>query len=140
MRDDRGVKAALLLVPLVVVSGCSGGPAKAKVSCDGKLTPADPAATLPAGIPALDGQVLYEPERQGKTAIVRGRVAQGDFVKVRDQLKELLSKAGWTIDGTDQESVEAEAQFSKQPPLQAGSIKVTPLCDGNVQVRYRLSS
>ena len=138
------MKAALLLAPVLLLAGCSSSgddnSNAVGVSCDGKLRPADPAAKLPPGIPALDGQVLYEPSVQGKTTVVLARVAQGDFVKVRDDLRALLEQAGWTIDGTDQESVEAEAQFSRKPPLQTGSIKVEPLCDNNVEIRYRLSS
>lgn len=125
------------LAVLLLVAGCGGAPVEV-TACEGLLKAADPAATLPAGIPALDGQVLYGPSTQGKTHIVFGRVA-GDFVPVRDQLVVKLKAAGWTIDGTDQETVEAEAQFSRQPPLQAGSVKVEPLCEGTVEIRYRLS-
>lgn len=126
------------LVGLLLVAGCGGGDPVRVTSCEGLLKPADPAAALPAGIPALAGQVLYGPNTQGKTHIVFGRVA-GDFVQVRDDLVVKLEAAGWTIDGTDQETVEAEAQFSRQPPLQAGSVKVEPLCEGTVEIRYRLS-
>jgi hypothetical protein len=140
--------AALALLPALLLAGCSdsgdsgdeGSKKASGDSCEGKLTAADPAAKLPAGIPDLEGQVLYEPSTQGKTTIVFGRVAKSDFVAVRDELKEKLARAGWTIDGTDQESVEAEVQFSKTPPLMTGSVKVQPLCDGNVSIRYRVSS
>lgn len=143
MRGMRRLLPALVLLP-ALLAGCGGSSEPAASSggkpCDGLLKDADPTAKLPAGIPALDGQVLYEPSVQGKTTIVFGRVAKDDFVAVRDELKTKLEGAGWTIDGTDQESVEAEAQFSKTPPLQSGSVKVEPLCDGNVEIRYRLSS
>ena len=96
---------------------------------------------MPTGLPAVDGQVLYEPSTQGKTQIVFGLVKTNDFVKVRDDYVTKLTAAGWKIDGTDQESVEAEAQFSKPSPLQTGTIKVEPLarCDGYVSIRYKLN-
>lgn len=133
------VLTALLTGALLV--GCGGdtlGPTPAAKPCDGLLKDADPAAALPPGIPALDGQVLYGPGRQGKTSVVLARAA-GTFVDVRDQLVVQLKESGWTIESTDQESVEAEAQFSRQPPLRSGSVKVEPLCAGMVEVRYRLS-
>lgn len=128
------------LVALLLAAGCgggSGGRADA-AGCDKLATP-DPSAVLPAGFPAVDGQVLYEPSTQGKTRIVFGLIKTGDFVKVRDDYVTKLKDAGWTIDGTDQESVEAEAQFSKSPPLVTGTIKVQPVdtCKGYVTVRYK---
>ncbi len=138
--------AATALLPLLAgLAACGGsdtgaGPVSDETKACGVLPTADPAATLPPGLPARD-QVLYEASTQGKTAIVFGLVDEGSFVKVRDDYVTALEAAGWTIDGTDQESVEAEAQFSKKDPaLVAGTIKVQPLCKGYVTVRYRLSS
>jgi hypothetical protein len=132
----------LLVVPvLLLAAGCSGGSgeASAPTPCAG-LPTADPAAAMPPGLPPVDGQVLYASETQGKTEIVYGLLPTKDFVKVRDDYVTALKGAGWTIDGTDQESVEAEAQFSKKPPLQAGTIKVTPAsCSGYVTVRYKVN-
>ncbi len=141
----RRALAAAALVPLLAgLSACgdsdseAGTPSDAGKAC-GTLPTADPAATLPTGLPARD-QVLYEPSVQGKTTIVFGLVDESDFVEVRDDYVEKLKAAGWTIDGTDQESVEAEAQFSKKDPgLIAGTVKVQPLCKGYVTVRYKLS-
>jgi hypothetical protein len=91
------------------------------------------------GFPELEGAVLYEPSTQGKTVIVYGLLKESDFVKVRDEYAAELKAAGWTIDGTDQESVEAEAQFSKSPPLVNGTIKVQPVetCKGYVTIRFK---
>ena len=137
----RGLAAAALVPLLAGLTACGddkeseGGPPRSQ-SC-GTLPSADPAAKLPAGLPSRD-QVLYESSTQGKTEIVLGLVHESSFVEVRDDYVERLTAAGWKIDGTDQESVEAEAQFSK--PAVTGSIKVEPYCTGYVTVRYRVSS
>ena len=140
----RRLLGTLAAVPLVLgVAACGGssdgadeeeasGPGS--VAC-GSLPAADPAAKLPEGFPVLDDQVLYEPSKQGATTIVFARLDTSDFVKVRDELVDKLKAAGYTIDGTDQESVEAEAQFSGK---QTGTIKVQPLCKGKVSVRYKV--
>jgi len=129
-----GMTSALLLL----ATACSGSSKGA--SCSG-LPRADPAAAMPPGLPPVDGQVLYEPSLLGKTHIVFGLVHRKDFVGLRDDYVTKLKAAGWRIDGTDQESVEAEAQFSKNPPLVAGTIKVQPVrtCPGYVTIRYKLS-
>ncbi|MDP9183979.1 MAG: hypothetical protein M3P04_14550 [Actinomycetota bacterium] len=144
MRMRRGLAAAALVPLLTGLTACgddkkdtTAGPPGSQ-DC-GPLPSANPAAKLPAGFPERD-QVLYEPSTQGKTEIVFGLVDEGDFVEVRDDYVEKLKTAGWTIDGTDQESVEAEAQFSRKSPLVTGSIKVEPYCKGYVRVRYRSSS
>ncbi|MCU1673406.1 MAG: hypothetical protein JWN77_1519 [Frankiales bacterium] len=134
------VAAVPLLVGLAACGGSSdsgneekaGGPGQQ--AC-GSLPAADPTATLPEGFPVLADQVLYEPSKQGATTIVFARLDTSDFVKVRDELVDELKAAGYTIDGTDQESVEAEAQFSGK---QTGTIKVQPLCKGKVSVRYKV--
>lgn len=128
------------VLALLLVAACSGSSGTAAKPCTG-LPSADPTAAMPPGLPAVAGQVLYEPSVQGKTHIVFGLVHTKDFVKVRDDYVTQLKEAGWKIDGTDQEAVEAEAQFSKSPPLVAGTIKVQPVrtCSGYVAVRYKLS-
>ena len=100
----------------------------------GPLPTADPAAKLSTGFPVRD-QVLYEPSMQGTTTIVFGLVDEGSFVEVRDDYVDKLKAAGWKIDGTDQESVEAEAQFSQAGA--SGTIKVEPFCKGFVTIRYK---
>ena len=131
-------------VPLVLgLAACGGSSdsdseneAAASDTC-ATLPSADPAATLPTGYPALSGQVLYEPSKQGSTTIVFGRVEESGFLAVRDELVDKLKSAGYKIEGTDQESVEAEAEFSGP---QNGTIKVQPLCKGNVSIRYKFES
>lgn len=123
---------------LFLLAACGGGSDKAaEPAC--KLPSADPSATLPPNLPAIDGAVLYEPSTQGKTHIVYAYLPTSDFLKVRDDYVVKLKAAGWRIDGTDQESVEAEVQFSKSPPLVAGTLKVAPLCKGHVSVRFKES-
>jgi len=136
--------AAAALVPLLTgLVACGGddgaGGPPASQPC-GPMPTADPSATVPASLPVLDGAVLYEPTTQGRTAIVFALVKASGFVAVRDELAAKIEAAGWTIDGTDQESVEAEAQFSKASPATEGSIKVEPHCEGYVRVRYRVST
>jgi hypothetical protein len=133
---------------LVLVTACSGGSnaltttqptasASTTVSAGcGTLPTADPTASLPSDFPALAGQVLYEPSTQGKTTIVLAIVNEGDFVAVRDELVAKLKAAGYTIPGTDQESIEAEAEFAGRHD---GTVKVEPLCDGFVAIRYKLN-
>lgn len=140
MRAARALVPALLLVAAVgCSSSSSSGRASAPTPCPG-LPTAEPAAVMPPGLPPVPGQVLYGPETQGKTVIVHGLLATKDVVSARNAYVTRLRAAGWRIDGTDQEAVEAEAQFSKSPPLQTGTIKVTPsTCSGYVTVRYKVS-
>ena len=132
--------AVPLLLGLAACGGSSDGDkdseATASDSC-GTLPTADAAAKLPDGFPSLSDQVLYEPSTQGSTSVVFGRVDESDFVEVRDELVDKLKSAGYKIDGTDQESVEAEAEFSGP---HTGTIKVQPLCKGNVSIRYKIES
>jgi hypothetical protein len=142
-RWRRGLAIAALAPLLAGLSACGDDDNDKKTTATasdgcGTLPSADAAAKLPDGIPSID-QVLYEPSTQGKTTIVFGLVDESDFVEVRDELVTKLKAAGWTIDGTDQESVEAEAQFSKADPLKTGTIKVEPLCKGYVTVRYKVN-
>ena len=140
----RGLRVAALVTVLLGLAAC--GSNKDNDARDGRpsatpcpvLPTADPSAKLPPGFPARD-QVLYEPSVQGKTTIVKGLVDESSFVKVRDDYVGKLKASGWTIDGTDQESVEAEVQFSKASPLQTGTVKVQQLCTGYVTVRYKLN-
>lgn len=130
---------ALLLV--LALAACGGGSTGAAPGQDAgqpcaTLPPADPAASLPEGFPQLPGQVLYGPASQGATTIVFGRVEGEDFVALRDELAEDLEMAGYALDGTDQEAVEAEAHFSTP---REGSVRVMQLCQGVLEVRYRLS-
>ena len=140
MIASRLALSVLLLAGAAACGGSSSKDASPSPTPCTDLPSADPAAAMPAGLPPVDGQVLYEPSSQGKTSIVFGLLRTRDFVKVRDDYVGKLKAAGWKIDGTDQESVEAEAQFSKNPPLQTGTVKVAPAsCAGYVTVRYKVN-
>lgn len=127
------------VVLLAGLTACGGGGHAAQGPACGPLPTADPSAKLPTGFPDRGNQVLYQPETEGKTQIVWALVHETDFVHVRDDYVNRLRAAGWHLDGTDQEAVEAEAHFSKNPPLVTASIKVAPLCKGYITIRYRAS-
>ena len=80
--------------------------------------------------------MLYETASQGSTDVVFGRVEGTDVVAVRDQVEAALRAAGYEVSGTDQEAVEAEVHVVR--PLD-GTVRVSALCDGVLEVRYRLS-
>ena len=140
MSPTGGAPSTLGVALLLVLAACGGStstsaaPDRAQPCTS--LPAADPAASLPPGFPVLPGQVLYGPASQGATTIVFGRFEGSDFVALRDRLADELSTAGDSLDGTDQEAVEAEAHFSRP---REGSVKVQQLCDGVLSVRYRLS-
>lgn len=138
MRRALCVAAA---VPLIVGgAGCGGsseGDTAAGKSCDGLLKPADPAAALPADLPAPDGAVLYEVQTQGTTKQYFGRVAGTDVRKARDDLKAQFEQKGLKILGTDQEEVEAEFEFATTTST-GGSVQVVSLCKDNLRIRWRV--
>lgn len=137
-----GARSKAKIVPLagaLALVACGSGGSVATPSPGAACTSlpaADPSATLPPGFPQLPDQVLYGAAAQGATRIVFGRVPGEDFEALRDQLAASLTEAGYTLDGTDQEAVEAEAHFSAP---REGSVRVKQLCDGVLEVRYRLS-
>jgi hypothetical protein len=127
------------VVLLLALTACGSGeqlPVQDAAAPCTSLPAADPAASLPEGFPQLPGQVLYGPASQGATTIVFGRVEGDDFKATRDELAAQLEQAGYALDGTDQEAVEAEAHFSAP---REGSVRVKQLCAGVLEVRYRLS-
>lgn len=132
------MRAALPVLLLALAACGSGSPtaAPSPAAPCASLPAADPSASLPAGFPQLPDQVLYGAASQGATRIVFGRVPGEDFVALRDALARDLEAAGYALDGTDQEAVEAEAHF--RAPRE-GSVRVKQLCEGVLEVRYRLS-
>jgi len=106
-------------------------------SCAGVASPAAPDVTVPAGFPEYDGWVGTLRATQGKTLILFGRAAAPDDVGiVQARQRELLEQAGLRIVSTDREGqAEAEISFAGRTE---GSVQITPLCRGTVQVRYRI--
>jgi hypothetical protein len=130
------VRRTALLLGLVLLSACGSDPAPETAADCAELPPADSTVTLPEGFPAPEGQVLYEQASQGSTRIVFGRLPGDDVVAARDRVASALESAGYALEGTDQEAVEAEVHFRQ--PLD-GTVRVTRLCVGQLQLRYRLS-
>ncbi len=99
MTASKPVVLAALVPVLLGLVACGGSSSKASPSTRaeskacGTLPSADPTAKLPDGFPAVDGQVLYEPSLQGKTAIVFAVVSQRGFVAFRDSYAARLQVA-----------------------------------------------
>jgi hypothetical protein len=139
VRSRPAAAALLLALPaLLGAVGCSSGDA-AGVPCDGKLASPDPAAALPAGIPAgVTGATFYAVEKQGTTKRYQAHVEGGDVVATRDAILDAFARNGYEIPRSDAEGqAEAEFEFVKDPI--EGSVQVTPLCDGHLRLRYRVS-
>jgi hypothetical protein len=107
--------------------------------CDGREIPASgvPAA-LPLGLPATAGSTLLSVVEQGSTTVAFVKVDGGrkDIVTVRDAVLRDLGTAGYATVGTDQEpGYEAEAQLKGR---YEGTLKVSPLCEGLLEVRYKI--
>lgn len=133
-----------LLVVLALVScggsaagPSAGAPAVATPAPCTTLPPADPTLALPTDLPAVPEGVLFDGFEQGKTKVLFSRVTGDDFVAVRDAYVAALEDAGYDVVGTDQEAVEAEAQFDGP---HEGTLQVQRLCGDQLQVRYRLLS
>lgn len=140
------MRAALGLLLALAACGSPAAPARDAAAACTALPAADPSATLPEGFPRLPDQVLYGAASQGSTRILFGRVSGDSFVELRDRLAADLEAAGYTLDGTDQEAVEAEAHFRTSASRRGtgsrpseGSVRVKQLCEGVLEVRYRLS-
>ena len=133
----RGLAPALAGLVLLTACGSGGAPAVEAQPGEpcGALPSADPAAVLPDGFPALADQVLYGPASQGRTRVVFGRVPGSSFEDLRDELVRRIEAAGATIESTDQEAVEAEAFFTGRF---SGTVRVQVLCEGQLEVRYKL--
>lgn len=118
----------------------SGLASRSEQSCGDLLEPAAGApAELPFDLPRTgEDQVVLQVAEQGATTVAFTRVPGGreDIVEVRDRVLADLARAGYTVEGTDQEpGFEAEAELGGTRP---GSLKVSPLCEGYLEVRYKI--
>ena len=112
---------------------------KSERACGDLDKPAAGAPTeLPLGLPRSPTETVLSTTTQGKTTIVFVKTPGGrsDIVKVRDRVLLELSGAGYTVKGTDQEpGYEAEAELQG---AHNGTIKVSPLCTGLLEIRYKI--
>lgn len=108
-------------------------------ACAGRDKPAPGSpSSLPLGLPLTEGETVLEVATQGKTTVAFASEPGGrdDIVAVRDKVLVDLARAGYTVVGVDQEpGYEAEAELTGTHP---GSVKVSPLCEGLLEVRYKI--
>ena len=146
------VTTTLVTAAVVTLAGCtSGGDGGASATstpqfggeefrrpCAGVASPAASDATVPAGFPAYDGWVGTLRATQGKTLILFGRApAPDDVGVVQERQRQLIEQAGLRVVSTDREGqAEAEISFAGRTE---GSVQITPLCQGTVQIRYRIA-
>ncbi len=108
-------------------------------ACAGQDAPAPGApAGLPLELPATDGETVLKVASQGSTTVAFAKVdgTRDDIVEVRDHVLQDLQAAGYRVVGTDQEpGYEAEAEVAGP---HEGTVKVSPLCEGLLEVRYAL--
>jgi len=108
-------------------------------ACAGRDQPAAGApAELPLGLPATAGETVLSTAEQGRTLVAFASLPGGrdDIVAVRDRVLTDLGTAGYEVVGTDQEpGYEAEAELAG---THEGTLKVSPLCEGLLEVRYKI--
>jgi hypothetical protein len=128
------VRVAAALLAALALAGCGGGDGTAApvagrsaAPCT-SLPPADPAASLPEGFPAPEGQVLYGPASAGATRIVFGRVEGESFVALRDRLAADLQAAGYSLDGTDRRPSRRRRTSRRRARAACASSSCAPGC------------
>jgi hypothetical protein len=108
-------------------------------ACTGQDRPAAGAPDrLPVGLPLTSGGTVLRVAAQGRTVVAFASLpgGRGDIVQVRDAVLADLRGAGYTVAGTDQEpGYEAEAELAG---THEGTLKVSPLCAGLLEVRYKI--
>jgi hypothetical protein len=110
---------------------------KSERSCQGLDDPSA-TTTLPLGLPLTPGETVLRVTTQGKTTIAFAKIPGGrdDIVAVRDRVLTDLRAAGYIVKGTDQEpGYEAEAELAG---THEGTLKVSPLCTGLLEIRYKI--
>ena len=115
----------------------AGIASKATEPC-GTLDTPEGNPTLPAGLTLPGGQKLLRVQKQGKTSVAFASIPGGrdDIVEARDAVLGALKNQGFTVKGTDQEpGYEAEAELAGTAD---GTLRVKPLCEGRLEVRYKI--
>lgn len=143
------VKKVLLAVLVLLAAGAVGWALVGQPD-DAPATPAAPGcdgvdqavsgapATLPLGLALRTGATVLDVTTQGKTTIAFAKIPGGrdDIVPIRDAVLTDLKAAGYTVTATDQEpGFEAEAQLGGK---HRGTVKVSPLCTGLLEIRYKI--
>ena len=136
------MRAVAAVALAALLTGCGGGGggtpgARQEEPCGDKDTPTG-APTPPASLRLPSDAKLLRVASQGKTVVVFTSTAGGpdDLVAIRDRVLEQLKATGSTVVGTDQEpGAEAEAEVGGTFD---GTLRVTPLCAGRVEVRYKV--
>jgi len=112
---------------------------KSEQACGGRDQPAAGAPSeLPLSLPMSDGEKVLSTAEQGRTLVAFASLPGGrdDIVAARDRVLADLAPAGYQVAGTDQEpGYEAEAELSG---THEGTLKVSPLCEGLLEVRYKI--
>lgn len=133
---------ALAALAVLLSGACGGGaerattaaaPSAASAPCP---PPPDPGTALPLDLPLPPGGVVRTVAEQGRTSVSLLDVPGGvpDIVRVRDEVVQGLVDVGYRLVDTDQEpGFEAEAEVAG--PYD-GTLRVTPLCAGVLEVRY----
>lgn len=146
VHQRNGLVALAMLPVLLSVAGCGkeaeekAARARIAAPCPGGLGTDKASEQLPTDFPGLTGSRLYRFESQGKTRIWYATVDGGtdDIVPVRDRIVDALKAKDYEIEGTDQEKgSEAEAEFKG---AHAGTVRTRPLCQGHLEIRYKLES
>lgn len=136
------MRAAAAVLAVALLAGCGGGgsggaAAPSDEPCGDQDTPVGGGAVPPALELPADAKLLRVAS-QGRTVVVFTSTAGGrdDLVAIRDRTLEHLTSKGSTVVGTDQEpGAEAEAEVAGTFD---GTLRVTPLCAGRVEVRYKV--
>lgn len=142
---NRATKALLALLAVVAL-GAGGfavferferqGVAEKGERACGNLDAPAAAGLAPTAFTLPEGQKALSVQTQGKTTLFVASTAgtRDDVVEVRDAVVADLKGQGFELAGTDQEpGYEAEAQLEGRADA---SVKVRPLCEGRLEVRY----
>lgn len=130
--------AALAVLGTGACGGTGGGTVAAAPASTPCPAPPAPGTALPLDLPLPPGGVVRTVAEQGRTSVSLIDVPGGaqDIVRVRDEVVQGLVDVGYRLVDTDQEpGFEAEAEVAG--PYD-GTLRVKPLCDGVLEVRYAI--